>query len=358
MHDEFRDQITKIEYGKFWAQVIALAPFAFQAARSLRDLGILKLISESKVGMSSAEISKKLDLNLYSVDVLLDAGESAFLVSKKEDLYFLTVPGRYILEDKLTNVNMNFTQDVCYQGIFNLEESLATGAPKGLSVFGQWKTIYQGLTSLPQKVLKSWLDFDHFYSDDAFPKVLPIIFKNKPKKILDVGGNTGKFAFACCAYDPNVEVTILDHPNQLDLALAEAARLGFKNRIRGQAIDLLDHTQAFPKGYDVIWMSQFLDCFSVFDIEALMARVRAALDDSGYYYILEPFSDKQRYLSAKFSVDMVSLYFTALANGCSRFYPAKTFRELLIKNNFSVESEIDLRLSHTLMICRGLKKSA
>lgn len=347
-----RDQLTKIEGGKFWAQVVALAPFTFQAARSLRDLGILKLLFESKTGLSANEISRRLDLSPYSTQIILDAGESSFLLSKIVDIYNLTPSGRYIFKDKLTNINMNFTQDVCYQGLFNLDESLLAQKPFGLSVFGKWKTIYEGLTQLPEKVLKSWLDFDHYYSDDAFPRVLPILFNNKPKRILDVGGNTGKFAIACCQFDPDVAVTILDHPQQLEIALAKAKKMGFADRITGVAIDLLDHAQSFPQNYDVVWMSQFLDCFSEADIDALMRRARAALKSDGFYYILEPFSDRQRHESAKFSVDMLSLYFTALANGNSRFYPAKMFRELLNKNKFRVCEEVDLRLSHTLMICQ------
>ena len=48
------------------------------------------------------------------------------------------------------------------------------------------------LAQLPDQVQKSWFEFDHYYSDNAFPEVLPIVFANKPKRLLDVGGNTGK----------------------------------------------------------------------------------------------------------------------------------------------------------------------
>ena len=59
---------------------------------------------------------------------------------------------------------------------------------------------------------------DHFYSDGSFPLVLPIIFKHNPKKIFDVGGNTGKFSLQCVRYDNDVSVTIVDLPQQVEMA--------------------------------------------------------------------------------------------------------------------------------------------
>ena len=37
----------------------------------------------------------------------------------------------------------------------------------------------------------------------------------------------------------------------------------------------------FPKGYDAIWMSQFLDCFSEEEIVSILKRCYDALDDDG-----------------------------------------------------------------------------
>ena len=49
----------------------------------------------------------------------------------------------------MARVNMDFTQEICYQGMFDLEKTLQTGKPEGLKVFGSWPTIYEGLSSLP-----------------------------------------------------------------------------------------------------------------------------------------------------------------------------------------------------------------
>ncbi len=88
---------------------------------------------------------------------------------------------------------MDFIHDVNYKGLFELDKSIQNGVPAGLKEFGEWQTIYEGLSQLPEHVQKSWFSFDHFFSDDAFPLVLKHVYKNGTKKLLDVGGNTGKW---------------------------------------------------------------------------------------------------------------------------------------------------------------------
>ncbi len=354
----FVQHLSSPNNAKLWAQMIAMAPFMFQAAVSLRNLGVLKSIDAAgDVGLSFDELKERADVGDYGLGVLLDGGESSGLLFSKDGRYFLTAAGECIEKDRITNINMNFTQDVCYHGLSALEESVRHRRPEGLKVFGSWKTIYEGLTQLPRKAMQSWFEFDHYFSDDAFPKVLPLVFRDRPRSILDVGGNTGKFALVCGRYDDQVQITILDHPAQLQLAFERAEENGIRERVHGSGIDLLDHGKAFPTGHDVIWMSQFLDCFGKEDILALMKRAAAAMTPTARLFIMEPFVDRQQFQASKFCLDMTSLYFTCMANGQSRMYRATDFYELLDQAGLEVEEEFGpIRLSHTLLRCR-LKKS-
>ena len=50
------------------------------------------------------------------------------------------------------------------------------------------------------------------------PEALEIVFKkHKVRSLYDVGGNTGKWALQCVGYDKDVEVTILDLPQQIGM---------------------------------------------------------------------------------------------------------------------------------------------
>lgn len=335
------------------AQWIAFAPVVFQASLALRDLGILECIAESKTnGLTLEEIEKKTNLPHYGARVLVEAGLGIGLLLRNDGKYTITKTGLFLINDTMTRVNMDFTQDVCYEGMFTLKDSILKGKSTGLSVFGNWKTVYEALAHLPEQAQKSWFAFDHFYSDGSFPKVMPIIFKDKPKRIFDIGGNTGKFSIQCASYDKDVKMTILDLPGQLNMAKANVEKAGLSNQIDYHEINILDKNQKLPKGADVIWMSQFLDCFGEDEIVSILERCHEALDANGKVYIMETFWDKQRFKTAAFSLQMTSLYFTNIANGNSQMYDSVVFNKLIDKAGFKIVSETDeVGISHTVQVC-------
>lgn len=336
------------------AQWIAFGPVIFQSARVLRDSGILTEVEQSgSEGITLEAIAEKVKLSHYGVRVLLESGLSLGLVLVNDGKYTLGKTGYFLLHDALTKVNMDFVHDVNYKGLFALDKSIETGQPAGLKEFGEWPTIYEGLSQLPAHVQKSWFSFDHYFSDDAFPKVLPKVYNGQIKKLLDVGGNTGKWAMASVKYSEDVSVTIMDLPGQLNVAQATVERLGLADRITFKAVNILDESVQFPKGYDAIWMSQFLDCFSEDEIVSILKRCYDAMDENGCVLIMEPFWDRQKFEVAAFCLQQTSLYFTALANGNSQMYSAETFLACIDKAGFDIVEETDhIGLSQTLLKCR------
>lgn len=347
------DNKTALE-AKRDAQKIAFGPIMFQAALALRDLGILQVIRDHRQkGIELEDIAAKLELSVYGVKVLLEAGISLELVMVEDGFFKLTKTGWHILKDELTRVNMDFTQDVNYQGMFSLTESVKAGSPTGLRVFGDWNTIYEGLLKLPEKAKESWLAFDHFYSDYSFKEILPLVIVPGVHKILDVGGNTGKFALQCARYSEDVEVIILDHPDQVQKARENISEAGFASRISARVMDLLDHDRPFPEGADVIWMSQFLDCFSRKDITRLLERSREAMTSDARLFILELCWDRQKYEASTYSLHATSLYFTNMANGCSQMYHSEDLINLVDQAGLILEEIIeDIGVSHILFKCR------
>ena len=119
------------------AQKIALGPIIFQAARLLRDLGILGTLREHRAGLSLEEIVEKVEIPRYGVIVLIEAGLAAGVVRCDEERYFLTPTGFVLLTDASTRVNMNVVEECCFQPAYYLEESIRKGKPVGLhKVFG------------------------------------------------------------------------------------------------------------------------------------------------------------------------------------------------------------------------------
>jgi ubiquinone/menaquinone biosynthesis C-methylase UbiE len=339
------------------AQWIAFGPVIFQVARVLRNSGILKVIEDSgSAGLTNEAIAEKVNLSVYGVRILLESGLGLGLVLVNDKKYTLGKTGHFILNDPLTITNMDFVHDVNYKGLFHLEESIATGKPIGLKELGNWPTVYEGLSQLPGHIQKSWFDFDHFFSDDAFPKVLPLVYKNGVKKLLDIGGNTGKWAIASARYSTDISITIMDLPGQLDMAKQKIEQLGLTERISFLPVNILDEAVKLPEGFDVIWMSQFLDCFSEQQIVSILKRCYEALDENGKICILEPFWDRQKFETAAFCLQQTSVYFTAVANGNSQMYSAEIFIRCIHEAGFDiVEEKNQIGLSQSLLTCKKRK---
>ena len=345
-----KDRLSILEAQRA-AQEIAFAPVAFQASRMMLKFGIFQALKDNPDGLTMDEVVSKVDLSRYGVKVLLEASLSIGTVIVKDDKFFITKTGWYLLTDRMTQVNMNFVNDVNYLGFFDLEASLKEGRPAGLKVFGNWPTVYEGLSSLPEDVQKSWFDFDHFYSDSSFDQALKIVFANDVKRLMDVGGNTGKFSLKCVQYNKDVQVTVMDLPQQLEMLKKNVAGKEGAERISTCPRNLLKDND-YPQGFDAVWMSQFLDCFSEEEIERIVTNAKKSLNPNGKLFIMETFWDRQRYETASYCLTMTSLYFTVIANGNSKMYHSQDMIDILEKVGYKiVKIHDDLAYGHSILEC-------
>lgn len=338
------------------AQEIAFGPIVFQVSRLMVKFGILELLSQHQEGLRQQQVAEKTGLSLYAAQVLLEASLSIGTVLVTEDRYQLSKTGWFLLNDRMARVNMNFNHDVNYKGLYNLEEAILEGKPSGLRTFGDWPTVYEALSSLPERVQSSWFGFDHFYSDVSFEAALRIIFDGKRNvhRILDVGGNTGRWAMKCVEYNPSVEVTIMDLPQQIELMREHTKCAIGQDRIHAYPCNLLDKDVQFPTpAFDVIWMSQFLDCFSEEEVISICKRAADSMDQHSRVYIMETFWDRQKFETAAYCLTLTSIYFTAIANGNSKMYHSSDMERCVNKAGLVIEEIVDgLGLGHSIMICK------
>ncbi|MDR2690741.1 MAG: methyltransferase domain-containing protein [Dysgonamonadaceae bacterium] len=335
------------------AHRISFGPVVFQVSRIMLKFGILQMLADSAKGMTSDEIAGQTELSRYAAQVLLESSLTIGLVKQANDRFVISKTGWFLLSDPLIKVNMDFNHDVNYLGWFRLEEALLNGTPEGLKVFGNWATIYEGLSQLPGNVQKSWFGFDHYYSDESFDEALQIVFNRPVKTLLDVGGNTGRWALRCVSHNPEVSVTVMDLPQQLEMMKRQTAGKAGADRITAYAANVLDKTSRFPTGYDVIWMSQFLDCFPENEIKNILSRAAQSMNAHSRLYIMETFWDRQAFEDAAFCLTQISLYFTALANGNSKMYHSGDMIRCVNGAGLQIEQMHDgLGKGHSLLICR------
>ncbi len=325
------------------AQKIAFAPMTFQTLAALIDFNILQAVSETP--MTREQVMEKCNLPKYTVFTLFDAALCAGILQKDEDGLYSAAPlGEAFLFDPMTKANFNFVKDVCYLGAHELKESFEKNAPAGLQKHHiNSKTIYEVLPQLPDKMLKSWYEFDHYYSDDCFGEVLKIMFNPRPAKVFDIGGNTGKFERACLAFDSECEVNMIDLPPNIEVARAkfEHEKADF-NRLKFYALDILKQENNLPDmtaqsdSPAIVLMSQFLDCFSEEQILRILNKVGERINEHTRVYILEPFIDNQFFAGAAYALSHISLYFTCMANGCSKMYNEADMKDIIKNSNLKV----------------------
>lgn len=338
------------------AEFIAFGPAVFQTARIMLNRGILEMLRNSPDGLTVDEVATRARLSHYAAQCLLEASLSIgiVLVDDQTDRFSLSKAGWFLINDPATRVNINFNHDVNYRGWFHLDEALDEGRPAGLRTLGDWPTVYEGLSSLPPHIRKSWMDFDHFYSDSSFPQALEIVFSRHPRTLLDVGGNTGRWALRCVEHDADVCVTILDLPQQIAMMQHDIAGRPGCERISGLGVNLLDEASEMPAcRFDAIWMSQFLDCFSEQQIVSILRRASRAMDADTRLYIMETLWDRQRFEPAAMCLTLTSLYFTAIANGNSKMYHSQDMQRLVSEAGLVVEAIHDgLGQGHSILVCR------
>lgn len=333
------------------AQLIAFAPYVWEATKLLVDKGILKLVDEAhQSGITLEDIAKQTNMSLYGVRILLEAALGLGLVIRKGDKFILAKTGYMLLNNTMTRINFEFMRDCCSKGAEALGDSIEESKPLGLKTLGNWETIYQGLSILPSPAKESWFAFDHYYSDNAFPEALKIVFDKPIKKILDIGGNTGKWTLQCLQHDDKVQMGILDLKVQLNVAKQNIDEAGFSGRVQYHEHNVLDSSLKIPSGYDVIWMSQFLDCFSDNEIRMILNKCYDVADGNTRIFINETFWDRQRFPTSAFALQMTSLYFTTMANGNSQMYDSKVFYKIVEEAGFDIVAQHDqIGLSHTII---------
>lgn len=339
------------------AEFIAFGPAVFQTARIMLKEGILDLLRDSDNGLTINEIIYHTTLSKYALKCLLEASLSIGIIKidPTTDRFSISKTGWFLINDQATRVNIDFNHNINYRGWYYLDDALKNGKPEGLKTLGDWDTIYQGLSSLKENEQKSWFAFDHFYSDSSFPQALELVFSNCPKTILDVGGNTGRWALKCVDFDKNVSVTILDLPQQIEMMKANIKGKKGSERINGVGLDLLNENSELPDDthFDVIWMSQFLDCFSENQIIKIIKKLSSLMSSDSRMFIMETFWDRQRFEAASFCLTLTSLYFTALANGNSKMYHSDDMKILVEAAGLEIESVHDnLGQGHSIMICK------
>jgi hypothetical protein len=101
-------------------------------------------------------------------------------------------------------------------------------------------------------------------------------------------------------------------------------------------------------------MSQFLDCFAEDQIVSILDRAAKVMDEHSRLYIMETLWDRQKYEPATLCLTMTSLYFAALANGCSKMYSTEDLTQCINDAGLEVETIHEpLGQGHSILVVKS-----
>ncbi len=350
-------EVSAIE-AKEIAQQWAFAPMFFQVIMCMRRMGIFETLIKARKGIAPKELAEKTGVSDYGIKVLLEAGLTAGFVTETDGLYQVTKVGYFLAKDPMTDANIDFVNDVCYEGAFYLQQSIEQSKPAGLKMLGDWPTVYEGLSKMEEPARTSWFKFDHYYSDGSFNDALDYLTSKGHRHIMDIGGNTGKFTLAYTKRSADHRVTIVDLPGQIEMAKKNIGQYEVASQVDYYPTNILSNDGELPNQADAVWMSQFLDCFSNDEIVFILQKIKRNLPEGTPVYIMETFWDNQRYDSAAHCLTGTSLYFTCIANGNSKMYHSKDFIDTLSRAGFKVDEEhlLTEHSYHTILRCSALNE--
>jgi predicted O-methyltransferase YrrM len=118
------------------------------------------------------------------------------------------------------------------------------------------------------------------------PILAQVVPLSEARTLLDIGGGTGVYAFACLRRNPELRAIIWDRPEVLKVAAEFAQEYGVADRVELQAGDMF--ADPVPPA-DVMLLSNVLHDWDVPQCEALVARCATALPRAGRLLIHDVF---------------------------------------------------------------------
>lgn len=157
-----------------------------------------------------------------------------------------------------------------YPALLHLDDGLAgTG-----TAFDTWS----GLLADPAQA-RLFTDAQHTGSLGAARILAGRLALDGAATLLDVGGGSGAFTFACCAGNPGLRATILDLPAVVDVTQEYRARSGLADRITVLAADAV--RDPWPPDQDVVLMSYLISALGDGEIDVVLAKARRCLRPGG-----------------------------------------------------------------------------
>ncbi len=141
---------------------------------------------------------------------------------------------------------------------------------------------------------------------DRQKEIIPLLSIDPFGKLLDLGGGPGSYAITFCKKYPELDGVVFDLPEAVRVAEQNIKKNGMEHRVKTLPGNALD--DFFGSGYQTIWCSQFVHCFSEEENIKILKKCYSSMLPGGQIIIHDFFLNDLETLpafGAMFSVHML-----------------------------------------------------
>lgn len=237
----------------------------------------------AKEGSTSNDVAIAVGANGRALDRLMNALVVENLLEKKDDLFFNTKGTQHYLSDKSPDFIGNMMH---ITHLWHRWDTLTESVVKGTAA------TYQNIEDKDDGWISSYVSSSHWKASVEAPDNVKKINLKENKRLLDLGCGSGAYSMEFAKAYPNLEITALDLPRIIPQTENHLKKFGFEGRIKTIGADFTK--DSIGKGYDVIFLSNVLHYFSIWDNIKLIQKCYDALTPDGEIVILEYLIDDDR----------------------------------------------------------------
>jgi predicted O-methyltransferase YrrM len=248
---------------------------------------------------TAAEAARKLQADLRSLTILLDALAALQLLDKQGERYLVPASVAQVLTDRQPGNQLAMVQHLanCLRRWAQLATVVKTGTlpPPQPSIRGQaadYASFIEAMDNVSGPV-----------AGKLVAELPPLHFQH----LLDVGGGSGTWTLAFLRAHPTVRATLFDLPQVMAQAQERITKAGFGERVTLVAGDF--YSDPLPRGADLAWVSAIVHQNSRAQNWQLFARLYEALMGGGQVLIRDILMDPSRttpVAGALFAVNMLA----------------------------------------------------
>ncbi len=278
--------------------ILAMAR-GFREARILltgAELDLFTLLAHEE--LTAAEVRARLEGDLHTLRILLDALAALGLLEKREGLYRCpAATARFLASDG--------------------PESVLPMLLHSCSMWSRWSAITdRAWGESPKRPdpateeiarIRAFIGAMHVVGGPIAARAAEVIAPGAARRLLDVGGGSGTYTIALLRHAPALRATLFDQPPVVEMARERLTSEGLLERAELVAGDF--YTDPLPGGHDLALLSAIIHQNSLEENLALYRKVHDALVPGGRIVIRDHVMSEDRLTpvaGALFAVNMLA----------------------------------------------------